>query len=283
MRIAFLLLIAVVHTCSAQVLNLPPRATNAPAREQLVKVMTPMPLSEREEYIFQQVINGNIPTFLRKLVAVTNTATINGAKHVVQYFVAPDYFALGTDADYLLTPMTPMLAQRVANFLDCSLPTRKMSDEIWKAAQVKLPPSPIPATPKMITVPVFEAHNETVRGQRLAVVSAHPLGELVAGDKKDVVISPLIYANLHTRASTPVVIYGWHKGDGKAIQPIYNGHANTWADYSHGIRLVQQSAILDGKPTTISAILTNANVAALLSDETNFPGNVIPKPFYPVR
>jgi hypothetical protein len=109
------------------------------------------------------------------------------------------------------------------------------------------------------------------------------LGELVAGDKKDIVISPLIYTNLHTRASTPVVIYGWHKADGKAIQPIYNGHAQTWADYSHGVRLVQQTALLDGKPARISDILTNAKLAALLSDETNFPGNTIPKPFYPIN
>jgi hypothetical protein len=135
----------------------------------------------------------------------------------------------------------------------------------------------------MITVPIFETHNNIVRTQRLAQIPAHPLGELVAGDKKDIVISPLIYTNLHSRASTPVVIYGWHQADGKAIQPIYNGHAQTWADYSHGIRLVQQATMLDGKPTTISAILTDTNLAALLSDETNYPGNVLPKPFYPTN
>jgi hypothetical protein len=158
-----------------------------------------------------------------------------------------------------------------------------MTDDIWKAARVKLPPSPIPPTAKMITVPIFEEINNTVRTQRLEQVAAHPLGELVAGDKKDIVISPLIYTNLHTRASTPVVIYGWHKADGKAIQPVYNGHAQTWADYSHGVRLVQQAVLLDGKATTVSAILTNASVAALLSDETVYPGNVVPKPFYPTN
>ena len=143
---------------------------------------------------------------------------------------------------------------------------------------MKMTPTPIPATAKMITVPVFETHNDVVRTQRLMQIPAHPLGELIAGDKKDIVISPLIYTNLHTRASTPVVIYGWHKANSKPIQPIYNGHANTWADYSHGIRLVQQAAMLDGKPTTISAILTNANLATLVSDETNYPGNVLPNP-----
>ncbi len=267
--------------CSAQTMKLPSRPLTVPEGKELVKEMTPLTLADREEYIFQWVTNGNIPNFLHKFVALTNSATINGTNHTVQFYVAPDYFALGSDSDYLLTPMTPMLAQRIATFLDCTLATRKISDDIWSAAKVKMTPMPMPPTAKMITVPIFDEHNQIVRTQRHAQISAHPLGELVAGDKKDIVISTLIYTNLHTRASTPVVIYGWHKADGKAIQPIYNGHAQTWADYSHGIRLVQEAAVLDGKPTTISAILTNANYAALLSDETNFPGNIIPKPYYP--
>ncbi len=276
-------LFAITQFCAAQTLKLPDRPTNAPGSKELVEAMTPLPLPEREEYIFKQVTNGNVPAFLRKLVALTNSATINGTEHTLKYFVAPDYFALGSDSDYFFTPMTPMLAQRVADCLGCSLPTRKITDQICNGATVKMTPTPIPPTAKMITIPVFEAHNDIVRTRRLAQSPAHPLGELVAGDKKDIVISPLIYTNLHTRASTPVVIYGWHKADGKAIQPIYNGHSQTWADYSHGVRLVQQAATLDGKPTTINAILTNANLATLLSDETNYPGNVLPKPFYPTN
>lgn len=280
---ALLMLLVLANVCGAQMLKLPERPANAPTTKELVTAMTPLPLVDREEYIFNQVTNGNVPAFLRNFVALADSATINGTNHVVQYFVAPDYFALGSDSHYFFTPMTPMLAQRVADFLKCTLPTRKISDEIWKAAKVKMTPTPIPPTAKMITVPVFETHNDIVRTQRLAQIASHPLGELVAGDKKDIVISPLIYTNLHSRASTPVVIYGWHKADGRAIQPIYNGHANTWADYSHGIRLVQEAAMLDGKPTTVSAILTNANFAALLSDETNYPRNIIPKPFYPTN
>jgi len=282
-KLSTLAIFLVTFVCSAQTLKLPPRPAKAPEGKELVKAMTPLTLADREEYIFQQVTNGNLPGFLRKLVVLTNSATINGSNHTVRFYVAPDYFALGSDADYLLTPMTPMLAQRVATFLDCSLATRKISNDIWKAANVKMTPTPIPPTAKMITVPIFDEHNQIVRTQRLAQVAAHPLGDLVAGDKKDIVISTSIYTNLHTRASTPVVIYGWHKADGKAIQPLYNGHAQTWADYSHGVRLVQQAALLDGKSTTVSSILTNADCAALLSDETNFPGNAIPKPYYPTH
>src|SRR4051794_3395581 len=119
---------------SAQTLKLPPRPSSAPEGKELVKAMTPMTLTNREDYIFQQVTNGNVPDFLRKLVALTNTV----GNHTVQFYVAPDYFALGSDADYLLTPMTPMLAQRVATFAQCTLATRKISDDIWRAAKVKM-------------------------------------------------------------------------------------------------------------------------------------------------
>jgi hypothetical protein len=112
-------------------------------------------------------------------------------------------------------------------------------------------------------------------------LDAHPLGALVAGNKKDVVISNLICANLH-KSTSPVVIYGWQQTNGTAIQPLYNGHANTWADYSHGIRFVQKAITVDGMPTTVAAVLADPALAGLLSDETNYPGNVIPQPYYTI-
>jgi len=52
------------------------------------------------------------------------------------------------------------------------------------------------------------------------VLATHPLGELVGGDKKDVVISNIIYGY---PAPGRVVIYGWHYLSGTPIQPLYNG------------------------------------------------------------
>ncbi len=75
-----------------------------------------------------------------------------------------------------------------------------------------------------------------------------------------------------------VVIYGWHKPDGKAIQPLYNGHSTVHADYSHGIRLVHNKVWLDGKKTTIQTILRSETLHPLLSDE-----GVIEKPYYPTE
>jgi hypothetical protein len=103
---------------------------------------------------------------------------------------------------------------------------------------------------------------------------AHPLGELVGGDKKDVVISNIIYGY---PAPGRVVIYGWHYTSGTAIQPMYNGHEETYADYSHGIRLVQMNMLVNGVAATVSSVLQSTTISALLSDEGS-----IAVPRYPV-
>jgi hypothetical protein len=154
--------------------------------------------------------------------------------------------------------MTPFTAQRIADRLGCVLPTPKMVDDMYAAAAIKLDPSPIPPTPAMTTVPVFIQHNETLRDQR----KGRPLGALVAGHKKDVVIANRLFA-----APGKVAIYGWHKRGGIPIQPLYTGHVATWVDYSHGIRLVRRRLIANGASTTVEAVLADPDLAPLLSNE----------------
>ncbi len=239
----------------AQTLNLPPRPTDAPTGSQFINIITRMSLAERENWIYAQVVSGNVPSFERTLVPVTVNATINGINHTATYYAAPDYLAIGTDTDYFLEPTTPLLAQRLCDALGCILPTRKMVDQIWTNAAVKLTPQPIPPSGEMITVPVFAQENDLVRSQR--ITNSAPLGALVSGDKKDVVISTKIYTNFYSPAITkPVVIYGWHKPDGTRIQPLFNGHEETYADYSHGTRLVQNALTVDGSPNTITNVLS---------------------------
>jgi hypothetical protein len=174
------------------------------------------------------------------------------------YFVTPDYLAIGSDEDYFLAPLTPLTAQAIADRLDCLLPTPKMVDDIYANSAVKLTPEPIPPSPAMTTVPVFLRHNELVRTAR----GDKPLGGLVAGHKKDVVIANKVFA-----IPGKVGIYGWHKRDGKPIQPLYVGHASSWVDYSHGIRLVSRRMTVDGAAKTIEDVLANPQLAPLLSNE----------------
>jgi hypothetical protein len=267
----------------AQTLNLPPRPADAFTGTQFINVIlaTPAPtdaFSDREHWIYAQVVSGNVPGWMRTLKPITVTA----AGHTATYYVLPDYLAIGSDTDYFLTPMTPLLAQRLADRLGGTLPTRKMVNQIWTNAAVKLTPQPIPPSADMINVPVFAQHNDMVHLQRDTFTNAQPPGALVGGDKKDVVISTLVYSNLQVGVPKPVVIYGWHYTNGSPIQPLYNGHGETYADYSHGIRLVQQALTVDGNPNTVTNVLTSPTLAALLSDETTAPSFTIPLPRYTV-
>jgi hypothetical protein len=245
-----------------------------------------MSLTDRENWIYAQVVSGNVPDFLRTLIPITVSSTIAGTNHSGTYYVIPDYVAIGTDSDYFLEPMTPLLAQRLCNALGYTLPTRKMVNQIWTNAAVKMAPQPIAPSADMTTVPVFSDHNDMVRTQRITFTNSHPLGALVSGDKKDVIISTKIYTNFVSGGPTkPVVIYGWHYQSGSPIQPLYNGHEETYADYSHGIRLVQMTMTLDGGQVAITNVLTNPNLAPLLSDEgasEGTSGGLILVPHYTV-
>lgn len=253
-----------------QTLSLPPRPTNAPNGTQFTNIITTLSRDERENWIYAQVISGNVPGWMRTLKPINSA--ISG--HTATYHVTPDYLAVGSDTDYFLEPMTPPLAQRLADRLGCSLPTRKIVNQIWTNATVKLNPQPIAPSAEMTTVPVFADHNTMVRTQRNTFTNAQPPGAIVSGDKKDVVISN----EITNRPPPPrVVIYGWHYTDGSVIQPLSAAHEETYADYSHGIRFVQSGLIADGAPNTVSNVLASATLSALLSDE-----GVIPLPRYTV-
>ena len=252
---------------TAQTLNLPPRPSAAMGGDAFAASVSSLTRDQREEQIFQQVMSGNVPDFLRQLIPMASTATINGKPRTARWYVTPEYVALGSNDDYFLMPMTPLLAQRIADATGCTLPTRKMVDAIYTAATVKVAPIPIPPSGAMITVPVFKQHNDTLRTQRAPLLGTHPLGELVAGHKKDVIISNAITTNLKPTVPKPVVIYGWHQLNGIPIQPLYNGHEQTYADYSHGIRLVQRVVILDSAAAMLDDILRDPVVCPLFSDE----------------
>jgi hypothetical protein len=261
---------------SGQALKLKKRFRNALSGSEFSASIrdTSITLQQRERIILNQLRSGNVPDFYRKLVELKDTISLNGTSHSIRYFVIPDFLAIGSNEDYFYCPMRPQMAQMVANLLRCSLPTRKISDKIYQNAAVKMIPEPIPPSPQMITVPVFEKHNKLVNTQRQLSINQYPLGSLVAGNKKDVIISNTIY---NDKGALRVVIYGWHKPGGKPIQSLYNGHSTIHVDYSHGIRMVQNKMWLDGKKTTLQKVLASATLNGLLSDE-----GAIASPYYPL-
>jgi hypothetical protein len=167
--------------------------------------------------------------------------------------------------------MSPIIATKIADSISCTLPTRKMVNDIYAQAALKLTPLTIPASGTMTTVQAFNQHNGMVYAQRSGSLTTYPLGTLVGGDKKDVVISNQIYTTANR-----VVIYGWHTSIGNPIQPLSNVHADTYMDYSHGMRFIQNDVLYNGTPTTIKSILQSTTLNVLLSDE-----GVINPPEYP--
>ena len=272
--VVFLFLaLAFLGILKAQKLPLPPRANDAISGSTFKNQIETLNIDDREKQIYQEVLNGNVPNFLRDLKPITFSKSIKDSTYVVTYFVLPDYLAIGSDIDYFLVPMTPILAQKIAKAIGFSLPTKHMVDQIWSNASLKMAPTPIPPSPQMTTIPVMWEHNLLLKKQRKEALLQAPLGDLVAGHKKDVVISNKIYES----SPKPVVIYGWHYQNGTPIQPVYAGHSNTYADYSHGIRLVQDSVLINNKMGLITTLLQDVDKSSLFSDE-----GVIEKPFYPV-
>ncbi len=244
-------------------LKITPRHENALSGSAFAESIKSMALAQREQAILDEIKQGNMPAFLRDLVAVETSMTIADSNYSLTFFVMPDYLSIGSESDHFLMPMTPILAQKVMDELGGVLPTRKMVDLIWAASTVKLTPEPIPPSAAMVTVGVFLEHHSIVETSRGAFLSDHPLGSLVSGHKKDVILSNQI-------ASKPekVSIYGWHYSTGDPIQPLYSGHANWYADYSHGIRFIVNRCLLNDSVLELTQILRDPNLYRLISDET---------------
>lgn len=213
--------------------------------------------TERETQAKNEILSGNVPRFLRKMVKIKTSITMDDGKRVnAYYFVIPDYLSIGSDKDFARIPLTPMTAQSIADSLHCFLPTSKMVNDIYKAAKVKLEPVPMYAF-RDSAVTMYQ-HNLIIEGQRKLRKG------LIAGIKKDVVITEKL-----SRSSKPdrVAIYGWQKPDGKPIQPLYTGHVNWYVDYSHGIRLVYRTIYVNKKPVDYIEVLKDKNLRRLLCDE----------------
>jgi hypothetical protein len=248
---------------------IPPRPPDAMTGSAFVAEVADLPLATREQRILQEITSGNLPNFLRTFVPIGVSGFVGGQQRSATYHVMPDYLCVGADDDFLRMPMTPATAQAIADAFECLLTTRKMVDDIYTQAAVKLAPSPInPQTTDITLVTTFYQHNLTIEQQRVA--AGGELGELIGGIKKDVVITPLL-------ASNPgrVAIYGWHQLNGQPIQPLYLGHVDGYVDYSHGIRLVRDTMVVDDVEMSVADVLADPNLAGLLSDE-----GVIPNPRY---
>jgi hypothetical protein len=213
---------------------------------------------ERDSFALKEVLGGNVPAFLKKFVAVHTSITdsLTGKTITATYYVSPDYLSIGNNDDWARINITPLAAQKIADNFNCFLPTKKMVDDIYQAAKVKLEPVPMYAFRD--STPTMWQHHLILEGQRKGRKG------LIAGIKKDIVISGKI-----TKDTKPdrVAIYGWHKPDGNPIQPLYTGHIYWWVDYSQGIRLIYRKIKVNGRWMDYTAVLKDTKLKKLLCDE----------------
>jgi hypothetical protein len=235
------------------------RSQTAPSGSEFVKSIKGLNQDQIEAAILREAKRGNMPNFLRKLSRVrVSGQTPDGKLLEGIIYVAKDYFAIGTDQDFVRVPMNPMTAQKVATSLGFVLPTTKVVDEVFRQADIKVRPSPMTPGKWMSSVNYFSRHNDVIESQ----LRQYPYRKLTAGQKKDIVIT-----NRLIRMPKRVAIYGWHKGIGAPIQPLSTVHDNRYADYSHGVRLVWNMMEVNGKQMSVTSVLKSKIYSSLLSNE----------------
>lgn len=254
--------------CSEEMpaVRLPPRPADAPDARRFVHAVAGLDEHARDEAVRAQLLAGNMPSFLHRLVPASWTARrADGVPARVTLCVLADYLAIGSDSDYLRVPMGLGAALEVARAFGMMLPTTRIVDAIYRQSAVRLVPQPLPPDKRMRSTATIVRHEELVQSQRAA--TGAPPDALTAGHKKDLVLTNRLWAQ-----PDRVAIYGWHLADGSPIQTLSTVHGARYADYSHGVRLVAPLAWIDGVKRPLVEWLADATFAPLFSAEGAMPG-----------
>ena len=236
-------------------LQIPDRPAEAVTGSEFARLTARMSESDRQRAALFELRRGNVPQFVRQLKPITISRR---GELKATFWVTPDYLAIGSDADFLRIPLTLPSALIIAEEFGGSLPTPMMVDVIYQQAEVKLSPQPLPAGEQMRSNDYYLRHQHLIQKQ----LGGRPLGELVAGHKKDVVVSNRLLTH-----PGRIAIYGWHRPDGRPIQPLSTVHGAGYADYSHGIRLVSSVVMANGKARSIYDAFRDPALTALFSNE----------------
>lgn len=213
----------------------------------------------REQNILNEFLHGNIPDFLRNFTSIT----VSNNAGSITYLVMTDVLCLGSNEDYVRMPMNPLTAQAIATKYDCTLPTRKMANDIWANAINKLTPLPWgpPFDEDMVKTYRIGVHNSRIQAQ----LNGLDATTLISGHKKDVVLTNKLYPN---NPNKRVAIYGWIQPNGQPIQGLNPvSHDELYADYSHGIRLIANDVMVNGNVMRIQDVFGDPNLSTLVSDE----------------
>jgi hypothetical protein len=261
--------------CAQTAQAIPPRQRGAPTAAEFVATMAAASDELREAAIRRELLAGNLPGFLRQVQPLHIQLMLAGGNPMrLTLCVLTDYLSLGSDDDFLRIPMGLDTALAVATSFGFTLPTRAIVDLIYRRSTLRLAPQPMPAGDLMRSTGYFVRHNAMVQTQLLTRLQAQreppddDAAWLMAGHKKDLVLTPRLWSQ-----AGRVAIYGWHRAAGAPIQPLSTVHAASYADYSHGVRLVSKVAYVNGQPRSLFELLGERGLGKLLNDEAApFPG-----------
>jgi len=240
-------------------LRLPARPAGAIGGTEFARRTGGLSSADRDRAVVAELERGNIPSFLGRLTPVKLTTNASdGQGLAATIWVTPDYLAIGSNDDFLYVPLTYYSATIIANRFGSVLPTARIVDAIYEQSAHHLTPAPLPAGPLMRSNLYLSRHQHRIDEQRSGV----PLGELISGHKKDLVLS-----NRLRWLPGRVAIYGWHRAPGDPIQPLSTVHGARYVDYSHGVRLVSTTVVVDGRSRSIYDALQDSRVAPVLSRE----------------
>lgn len=249
----------------AGILRLPPRAPDAPGGAEFARRVRDLSPAARQEAALAQLRAGNVPDSLRQLVAIELPAP--GGRGTITGWVTPDYLAIGSDGDAFYIPLgRPAALEAAALMGDFVLPTTRVVELVHRQAAERLEPVPLPPDSAMRSTARYLEHQRRIHAQRGGAGAGAGDGHLVAGHKKDLVLTRRLLGH-----PDRVAIFGWHHRDGRPIQPLSTVHAAEYEDYSHGVRLLAATVRVGDTPRSIYDVLADPELAPALSGEGTLP------------
>lgn len=232
----------------------------------------PLDTDRYERALVEAIDAGGLAPFVTRYVPLTISKSLGGVAHELTIGVAPNFAAIGTDADYFLFPATPWTYQYLADKVGAILPSRKLTRDVFNAARlsgIAIEPHPF-LTNGPDGKPDGGRYNESVARfvesdafvhNQLAKVKGFSVDALQAGAKKDVVVAPDL-------DGSAVKIFGWYRLTD--LGPWQNGfgpHEGTYKDYSHGGRMIARTALLDGKKVDLVDVFQDPTLYKLVADD----------------
>lgn len=145
--------------------------------------------------------------------------TIESGPRRATFWVSNDAIRLGDKESSFRPGMTQLTQQKIADELNAVLPTAKLSDEIYRQADLKIKPNLVFGGPKMAKMSTMKAYNASVDARIQNIITEIYAGTvlpeefLIASVGKDWVNSRRLLGNPIVQGAPASINYGGHRED----------------------------------------------------------------------